>query len=83
MEHELPRMKLAPYADAYNLFNSGLSGEQNRGMSTLQPSFQGSQASDAAALQRYQFDTQNYNNKFTYDRQNKKGGGFFSKLFAF
>lgn len=85
MRYQLPSIMMAPYADAFNLANAALSGEQSRRMSSLEPSFQGSQAAEAAAQQRYANTLNNYNNAYNMKLQQSQqgGGGFFSKLFGF
>lgn len=78
MRYQLPRMALAPFTDAFNLYNAALSGEQAREMSQLEPAFQGSQAANNFALGNYQ-------NQLAYHQARNQptgGGGFFSKLFG-
>lgn len=76
MEYEIPRMALAPFMDAFNLY-SGAQGNQNQQqMNAIQPAFQGSQAANNFALS-------NYNNQLAYHQmqnQNNGGGSFFSRL---
>ena len=80
MEFELPRMALAPYGDAFNLVNAALSGEQARSMSSLEPSFQGSQATSNFLLNAA---NSNYANQLNqYQLNNQRRGGFFSTLFG-
>lgn len=79
LENELPRMRLAPYMDAFNLYSSALGGEQARSNASLQPAFQGSQAATNAAISNYQ-------NQLAYHQQRnqpqQRRGGFFSSLFG-
>lgn len=44
MRYQLPSMRLAPFVDAFNLVNAGLSGQQAQQRADLEPSFQGSQS---------------------------------------
>jgi hypothetical protein len=44
MRYQLPSQRLAPFVDAFNLVNAGLSGQQSQVQANLNPSFQGSQA---------------------------------------
>ncbi len=79
MRYQLPSMALKPYADAFNLYNAALSGEQAREMSSFEPAYQGSNAGNS-------FASSNYNNLVNYyqlkNSPQQKSGGFMSKLFG-
>lgn len=76
MEYELPRRALAPYADAFNLVNAALSGEQGRQFQSMEPAFQGSQAANNFMLSNYQ----NQMSRWQTQNQGKKKGNFFGWL---
>lgn len=77
MGYELPRQRLAPFADAFNLYNAALSGEQANQMATANPVMQGQSQSNA-------FNLGNYANMMNfYNAQNQpkqSGGGFLNFL---
>lgn len=53
LRYQLPSMRLAPFVDAFNLVNAGLSGTQAQTQAQLNPSFQGSQAASNLAAGLY------------------------------
>lgn len=78
MGYDLPRKMLAPYADAFNLVNAALSGEQANTIANLEPAFQGSQAGSSAALGSHTGNLNAY--QLNQQNQRNRGGGFFSNL---
>lgn len=77
MEYQLPAMRLAPFVDAFNLYNAALSGEQANQMSTAGVAQQGSQMANNFALQNYGNQLSAWNAR---QNQPKSSGGFFSQL---
>lgn len=88
LETQLPAMQLQPYSQAANMFTSLLSGEQANNMANVNPSFQGSQASNAFNQANYANQLGSYNNYYNQQmaaNPQSQGGGFnWSKmLFGF
>jgi hypothetical protein len=75
--YNLPRMALAPYMDAFNLYNAALEGQQAQQSQGLDVAMQGSNAANNFALQNYQ----NQLNRYQLNNQ-KKSGGFLGGLFG-
>lgn len=78
LRYQLPSMALAPYADAFNLYNAALQGQQAETSSDLEPSFQGSQATSNFMANNYQ----NQLNRYQLNNQRKASGGFLGGLFG-
>lgn len=78
MRYQLPSMALAPFADAFNLYNAALQGQQADTRSDLEPSFQGSQAASNFMLQNYN----NLLNQQQLNNQRRSSGGFLGGLFG-
>jgi hypothetical protein len=77
MRYQLPSMAIQPYADAFNLAQGALNGQNVQTNTNLNPSFSGSQASNSFALQNYQNKLNAYNNSF-FGRMNNNNSGIFS-----
>lgn len=71
---DLPRLQMAPIADALGLYDAAIQGIHNRGMQTLDPSFQGSQATN-------NFNLQSYMAGLNTPQQSQQKRSFFSSLF--
>lgn len=80
MGNDLVNQELSPFMNAFNLANSALTGQQANTMQTLNPAFQGSQASNSFNLSNYQNQMANYNAQMQQNQQGKRGGNFFGWL---
>lgn len=79
----LPGLKLDPIVQALSVFDTSIQSPTNRGLSLLDPSFQGSVNNRALDFQNAQLDlqSQQYNNTLRSSRGGSGGGGFFDSLF--
>jgi len=82
MRYQLPSMAIQPYADAFNLAQGALNGQNVQTNTNLNPSFSGSQAGNSFALQNYQNQLNAYNNSF-FGRINNNNSGILSLFGGF
>lgn len=79
MMPELQRGRLAPFADAFNLYNAALSGEQANQMSNVNPAMQGQAQSNAFNMGNYANQLNFYNTKYQ-QQQGGRNGNFLGWL---
>lgn len=73
--YELPNLQLSPIMNALSVFDTSISAPTSRGLSLLDPSFQGSQFGSNLAMQRWQAEA-------ARQQQAQQPRGFFSSLFG-
>lgn len=76
MEYDLPNKLLMPYANQFNLINAALQGQQANVAQDLEPSFQGSQATNNFQLQNFANMMAQYNANNQRNQQQSRGGLF-------
>jgi len=78
MGYQLPSMRLQPFADAFNLYNAALNGEQSDQTAQANQAMQGSQLGNNFALQNYA----NQLSAFNASKQPGAAGNFFGRMFG-
>jgi len=74
MRYQLPNMALQPLANASNIYNGALNGEQLVQQNNLAPSFSGSQAANNFALGNYQNQLNSFNSSLGGNLNRQTGG---------